>query len=153
MILVSQFTSLLTCVEPHLDNQGFKYTRLDGSLNIDQKSQVVLNFQDNHVDSPSVLLLSLRAGGVGLNLTAANHLLLMDPAWNPSIENQCFDRIHRFGQKKPCNIIRFIIRDSIESYICQIQEKKRNLTSGAFGQVDRNRGPQELQQILTLFGI
>ena len=75
-------------------------TRLDGSMSQRERSSVIAEFQDPSPNSPRVLLLSLKAGGVGLNLTAANRLLLIDPAWNPATEDQCFDRIHRLGQVK-----------------------------------------------------
>ena len=76
-----------------------------------QRASVVSSFQDPHSDTPKVLLLSLRAGGVGLNLTAANRLYLLDPAWNPSTEDQCFDRIHRLGQLKNVKVTKFIMKD------------------------------------------
>ena len=88
--------------------------RLDGSMSHMVRSEVVSAFQSRHPHSPQVLLLSLKAGGVGLNLTAANHLLLLDPAWNPACEWQCFDRTHRMGQTKDVTIYKFITKDSIE---------------------------------------
>merc|ERR1719449_344573 len=96
------------------------------------RSEVVTAFQSDHPGSPKVLLLSLKAGGVGLNLTAANHLLLLDPAWNPASEWQCFDRTHRLGQKKEVKIYKYITKDSIEEQMVEIQEKKKDLISGAF---------------------
>merc|ERR1739842_11572 len=86
--------------QPLLKDHGFKFTRLDGTMNMKQKSNAITKFQEEGADSPMVMLLSLRAGGVGLNLNCANHMILMDPAWNPSTEDQCFDRIHRLGQTK-----------------------------------------------------
>ena len=80
-------------------------------MSMRQRSQVISDFQDTDPERPTVMLLSLRAGGVGLNLNVANHLLLMDPAWNPSTEDQCFDRIHRLGQNKPVEIIKFIMKN------------------------------------------
>jgi SNF2 family DNA or RNA helicase len=100
-----------------------------------------------------VLLLSLRAGGVGLNLNVANHMLLLDPAWNPSTEEQCFDRIHRLGQKKPVTITRFVMKNSIEMKMLDIQERKKNLISGAFRQTEGERRQQRLRDIRDLFGI
>ena len=111
-IVVSQFTSLLSILQPLLDNEGIKFTRLDGTMTTRHRSDVIGNFQDNSEDSPTVLLLSLKAGGVGLNLNVANHMLLLDPAWNPSTEDQCFDRIHRLGQTKDCQITRFVMKNS-----------------------------------------
>jgi SNF2 family DNA or RNA helicase len=100
-----------------------------------------------------VLLLSLRAGGVGLNLNVANHMLLLDPAWNPSTEEQCFDRIHRLGQSKPVEITRFVMKNSIEMKMLDIQERKKNLISGAFRQTEGERRQQRLRDIRDLLGI
>ena len=100
MIVVSQFTSFLSVIQPLLRLHDFRYTRLDGSMSHPERADVIKVFQGNGKNRPRVLLLSLKAGGVGLNLTAANHLFLLDPAWNPASEWQCFDRIHRMGQTK-----------------------------------------------------
>ena len=110
-IIVSQFTSFLSIIQPLLTEQGYHFCRLDGTMSMRQRSQVISDFQDTDPERPTVMLLSLRAGGVGLNLNVANHLLLMDPAWNPSTEDQCFDRIHRLGQNKPVEIIKFIMKN------------------------------------------
>ena len=123
IIVVSQFTSFLSILQPLLREQNFSLTRLDGTMSHIVRSEVVTAFQSDHPRSPKVLLLSLKAGGVGLNLTAANHLLLLDPAWNPACEWQCFDRTHRMGQVKDVTIYKFITKESIEEKmldkICQ----------------------------------
>ena len=111
-IIVSQFTSLLSILQPLLNENGHTFCRLDGTMSSRARSDVIGAFQDTSADSPTVLLLSLRAGGVGLNLNVANHMLLLDPAWNPSTEEQCFDRIHRLGQTKPVEITRFVMKNS-----------------------------------------
>ena len=99
------------------------------------------------------MLLSLRAGGVGLNLTAANHLLLLDPAWNPAAEWQCFDRVHRLGQTRPVTIYRFITADSVEEKMVEIQAKKQSLISGAFHyQADTHRR-KRVEDIMNIFGL
>lgn len=112
VIIVSQFTKLLSIFQPLLDDEGYKWTRLDGTMSTRQRSEIIANFQDVSPDAPKVLLLSLRAGGVGLNLNVANHMILLDPAWNPSTEEQCFDRIHRLGQTKDVEIVRFVMKNS-----------------------------------------
>ena len=117
------------------------------------RAEAVQVFQSSSESSPTVLLLSLRAGGVGLNLTAANHLLLLDPAWNPAIEWQCFDRIHRLGQTKEVFIYKFITKDSIEERMIQIQNDKKNLISGAFHMPEEERRLQRIGDIRTIFGI
>jgi len=152
-IVVSQFTSLLSILQPLLDNTGIRFARLDGTMSTRHRSEVIGEFQDTSPSSPSVLLLSLRAGGVGLNLNVANHMLLLDPAWNPSTEEQCFDRIHRLGQTKPVEITRFVMKNSIEMKMLDIQERKKNLISGAFRQTEAERRQQRLRDIRDLFGI
>jgi SWI/SNF-related matrix-associated actin-dependent regulator of chromatin subfamily A3 len=117
IVVVSQFTSFLNVVQPLLDKNGFSYVRLDGTMPLEERSEVIKVFQAEGKNTPKVrniimafswnrqvMLLSLKAGGVGLNLTAANHLLLLDPAWNPASEWQCFDRTHRLVRL--CNIFR-----------------------------------------------
>ena len=113
IVVVSQFTTFLSIFQPILAEQGFTYVRLDGTMSHMERAEVVRLFQKKTANSPKVLLLSLKAGGVGLNLTSANHLLLLDPAWNPAAEWQCFDRIHRIGQEKPVTIYKFITKANI----------------------------------------
>ena len=117
------------------------------------RAEAVRVFQSSGKTSPTVMLLSLRAGGVGLNLTAANHLLLLDPAWNPASEWQCFDRIHRLGQTKNVFIYKFITNESIEGKMIQIQNEKKNLISGAFHMPEEERRRQRIGDIRTIFGI
>ena len=132
LIVVSQFTSFLSAMEPHLRDRGVAFMRLDGTMNSMARTQVISTFSRKD-SSISVLLLSLRAGGVGLNLVSANHMLLLEPTWNPAVEDQCFDRIHRLGQVKPVHIYRFVANGTIEERVVELQEKKRNLACGAFG--------------------
>ena len=99
------------------------------------------------------MLLSLKAGGVGLNLTAANHLLLLDPAWNPASEWQCFDRTHRLGQKKDVIIYKYITKNSVEETMMEIQVKKKDLISGAFHIPEDERRRQRVNDIRSIFGI
>ena len=94
IVVVSQFTSFLNILQPLIKDNNFSTVRLDGTMSHMERSEIVSVFQSRKKDSPKVMLLSLKAGGVGLNLTAANHLLLLDPAWNPASEWQCFDRTH-----------------------------------------------------------
>ena len=117
------------------------------------RAEAVRVFQSGSKNSPDVMLLSLRAGGVGLNLTAANHLLLLDPAWNPASEWQCFDRIHRLGQTKNVFIYKFITNESIEGKMIQIQNEKKDLITGAFHMPEEERRRQRIGDIRTIFGI
>ena len=90
---------------------------------------------------------------MGLNLTAANHLLLLDPAWNPASEWQCFDRIHRLGQTKPVFIYKFITKESIEGKMLEIQNKKKDLITGAFHMPEEERRRERINDIRNIFGI
>ena len=106
-LVFSQWTSLLDLIEPALNNAGIPYTRLDGSTR--DRGEVVERFQSE--DGPPVMLISLKAGGTGLNLTAADHVFLCDPWWNPAVEDQAADRAHRIGQDRPVTIYRLIAVD------------------------------------------
>ncbi|NXY71558.1 HLTF factor, partial [Glareola pratincola] len=131
-LVVSQFTTFLSLIENPLKESGFAFTRLDGSMAQKKRAEAIQCFQSNQAGSPTVMLLSLKAGGVGLNLTAASRVFLMDPAWNPAAEDQCFDRCHRLGQKHDVVITKFIVKDSVEENMLKIQNKKRELAAGAF---------------------
>jgi superfamily II DNA or RNA helicase len=126
-LVFSQWTSLLDLIEPHLEAAGIAFTRLDGST-VD-RAGVVGTFQAD--DGPPVMLLSLKAGGTGLNLTAADHVFLVDPWWNPAVEDQAADRTHRIGQDKPVMVYRMVARDTVEERILELQERKRALADAA----------------------
>ncbi|XP_066096951.1 helicase-like transcription factor isoform X2 [Saccopteryx bilineata] len=132
-LVVSQFTTFLSLIETPLRASGFVFTRLDGSMAQKKRAESIQCFQSTEAGSPTVMLLSLKAGGVGLNLSAASRVFLMDPAWNPAAEDQCFDRCHRLGQKQEVIITKFIVKDSVEENMLKIQNKKRELAAGAFG--------------------
>ncbi|NXI61513.1 HLTF factor, partial [Anseranas semipalmata] len=131
-LVVSQFTTFLSLIENPLKESGFAFTRLDGSMAQKKRVEAIQRFQSSQAGSPTIMLLSLKAGGVGLNLTAASRVFLMDPAWNPAAEDQCFDRCHRLGQKHNVVITKFIVKDSVEENMLKIQNKKRELAAGAF---------------------
>jgi superfamily II DNA or RNA helicase len=128
-LVFSQWTSLLDLIEPALNNAGIPYTRLDGSTR--DRGEVVERFQSE--DGPPVMLISLKAGGTGLNLTAADHVFLCDPWWNPAVEDQAADRAHRIGQDRPVTIYRLIAVNTVEERILDLQEKKRALGEAALG--------------------
>lgn len=133
-LVVSQFTKFLNILEVPLREYGFSFTRLDGTMNQKARAKAIQDFQDSSPGSPTVMLLSLKAGGVGLNLTAASHVFLMDPSWNPAAEDQCVDRCHRLGQNRDVVITKFIVKDSVEENMVKIQKKKQELVEKAFGQ-------------------
>ncbi|XP_058517400.1 helicase-like transcription factor isoform X3 [Ochotona princeps] len=132
-LVVSQFTTFLSLIETPLKASGFVFTRLDGSMAQKKRVESIQCFQNTEAGSPTIMLLSLKAGGVGLNLCAASRVFLMDPAWNPAAEDQCFDRCHRLGQKQEVIITKFIVKDSVEENMLKIQNTKRELAAGAFG--------------------
>ncbi|XP_069104006.1 helicase-like transcription factor [Argopecten irradians] len=144
-VVVSQFTSLLSLLEIPLRAQGFRFTRLDGTMNLKTRMRAVEEFMDPSPVAPTIMLLSLKAGGVGINLTSASRVFLMDPAWNPAAEEQCFDRCHRLGQKRDVIITKFIVDDSVEVRMMDLQEKKRKLMQGAFGAAKKETAEQRRQ--------
>jgi superfamily II DNA or RNA helicase len=122
-LVFSQFTTLLGFVRQRLDDAGIAYAYLDGSTR--NRSAPVRRFQEDP-DCP-VFLVSLKAGGQGLNLTAADYVFLLDPWWNPAVEAQAIDRAHRIGQTRPVFAYRIVARDTIEEKILELQEQKRQL--------------------------
>jgi superfamily II DNA or RNA helicase len=143
-LVFSQWTSLLDRVAPHLEAAGLGFVRLDGSTR-DRKG-VVDAFQT--LDGPPVMLLSLKAGGTGLNLTAADHVFLLDPWWNPAVEDQAADRAHRIGQDKPVFIHRLIAEETVEERILALQERKRELARTAVGVAATSISRDELLALL-----
>lgn len=125
-VIVSQWTSMLRIVAVHLKRIGLSYATIDGSVNPKQRMDVVEEFNVNP-RRPQVMLVSLCAGGVGLNLIGGNHLFLLDMHWNPALEDQACDRIYRVGQRKDVVIHRFVCEGTVEEKIAQLQEKKKEL--------------------------
>ena len=128
-LVFSQWTSLLDRIEPVLENAAIPFTRLDGSTR--DRGAVVDTFQSE--DGPPVMLVSLKAGGTGLNLTAADHVFLCDPWWNPAVEDQAADRAHRIGQERPVLIYRLVAADTVEERILELQARKRAVGDAALG--------------------
>jgi superfamily II DNA or RNA helicase len=131
-LVFSQWTRLLDLVEPRLREAGIAFARLDGSTR--DRAGVVGAFQRE--DGPPVLLVSLRAGGTGLDLTAADHVFLLDPWWNPAVEDQAADRAHRIGQTRPVLVHRLVARETVEERILELQARKRALADAALGGLD-----------------
>jgi superfamily II DNA or RNA helicase len=122
-LIFSQWTSYLDLIEPHLKSAGIEFLRLDGSTM--NRQEIVSQFQNE--SGPPVLLMSLKAGGVGLNLTAADHVFILDPWWNPAAEDQAADRAHRIGQTRPVMIHRLVAQGTIEERILALQKQKLEL--------------------------
>jgi superfamily II DNA or RNA helicase len=128
-LVFSQWTSLLDLIEPVLQQIGIPFLRLDGSTR--DRAAVVESFQTEA--GPPVMLISLKAGGTGLNLTAADHVFLCDPWWNPAVEDQAADRAHRIGQERPVMIYRLVASDTVEERILELQQRKRAIGDAALG--------------------
>ncbi|MEI9943853.1 MAG: DEAD/DEAH box helicase [Chitinophagaceae bacterium] len=124
-LVFSQFLGMLALIRAKLDELGVKYEYFDGSTSAPDREKAIQSFQNN--DEVRVFLISLKAGGVGLNLTAADYVYIVDPWWNPAVEQQAIDRTHRIGQTKNIFAYRMICRDTIEDKILQLQDKKRAL--------------------------
>ncbi|MCC6510168.1 MAG: DEAD/DEAH box helicase [Pirellulaceae bacterium] len=123
-LVFSQFVDHLAILREELDRKGIAYQYLDGSTPVKERRRSVDAFQDGQGD---VFLISLKAGGTGLNLTAADYVLHMDPWWNPAVEDQAADRAHRIGQLRPVTIYRFITLGTIEEKIVELHKHKRDL--------------------------
>ncbi|QDE67417.1 helicase [Myxococcus xanthus] len=128
-LVFSQWTSMLDLIEPALQEAGIGFIRLDGSTA--NRGAVAASFQDPK--GPPVMLISLKAGATGLNLTAADHVFLVDPWWNPSVEAQAADRAHRIGQQRPVMVYRLVSQGTVEEKILTLQAKKRELFEAALG--------------------
>jgi len=124
-LVFSQFLGMLALIRQKLEELGVKYEYFDGSTSAPDREKAIQAFQAD--DETRVFLISLKAGGVGLNLTAADYVYIVDPWWNPAVEQQAIDRTHRIGQTKNIFAYRMICKDTIEDKIMQLQEKKRLL--------------------------
>jgi SNF2 family DNA or RNA helicase len=146
VLVFSQFTSFLDLVEPILSSAGIPFLRLDGSTR--ERGRLVNEFQDGEA---KVFLLSLKAGGTGLNLTAADTVVFLDPWWNPAVEAQAADRAHRIGQEKNVFVYRLVARGTVEERILSLQERKSQLASSILeggGAASVKFTPQELAELL-----
>ena len=133
VIVFSQFVKMLKFIEVELKNESIPSYLLEGGTKSDDRNQMVKDFQDSS-NGTKVFLISLKAGGYGLNLTAADTVIHFDPWWNPSVENQATDRVHRIGQSKVVNIYKLITTNTVEEKILYLQNKKRNLINMAIGE-------------------
>ncbi len=124
-LVFSQFTSFLDVVEPEFHAHAIPYVRLDGATPTPTRKKLVHQFQES--EHPSIFLLSLKAGGQGLNLTKASYVFHLDPWWNPAVENQASDRAHRIGQQRKVSIMRLLMRHTIEEKMMKLKEQKLEL--------------------------
>ncbi|MBF0161048.1 MAG: DEAD/DEAH box helicase [Magnetococcales bacterium] len=127
VLVFSQFVDHLAIIRERLESQSVRYQYLDGSTPIQERQRRVEAFQAGEGD---LFLISLRAGGMGINLTAADYVIHMDPWWNPAVEDQAADRAHRIGQLRPVTIYRLVTQGTIEEMIVDLHQHKRNLADG-----------------------
>ena len=142
-VVFSQWTSFLDLVQAQLTKHGLSFTRLDGKMNATRRDGAIQSLNED--PNCKILLASLSVCSVGLNLVAANQVVLSDSWWAPAIEDQAVDRVHRLGQTRACKVIRLVVEDTIEDEVLAIQAKKRELAGMAFGEKAGQRDRKELR--------
>ncbi|WGL15802.1 DEAD/DEAH box helicase [Microbulbifer bruguierae] len=145
ILIFSQFTQVLKLIEEQLSAQKIDYTKLTGQTR--KRQQAIDRFQQGEV---RVFLISLKAGGAGLNLTAADVVIHMDPWWNPAVENQATDRAHRIGQDKPVFVYKLVAADTVEERIHHMQQQKQALADSLFDATKATRLPADKDDLLAL---
>ncbi|KAG6830349.1 hypothetical protein H0H92_001142 [Tricholoma furcatifolium] len=153
-VVFSQFTTFLDLIQAALEREKYDHYRFDGSMDIKKKNAAVSEFKAPS-RKPKILVISLKAGGVGLNLTTANHVFMMDCWWNAATENQAIDRVHRIGQEKTVYVTHLIVANTIEARILQIQKRKTAIVKEAFrGSGARGQGtdPESIENLKIMFG-
>ncbi|XP_044072783.1 transcription termination factor 2 [Siniperca chuatsi] len=151
-VIVSQWTSMLHIVAVHLRRMGLRYGVIDGTVNPKRRMDLVEEFNTNP-KGPQVMLVSLCAGGVGLNLIGGNHLFLMDMHWNPALEDQACDRIYRVGQTKDVTIHRFECEGTVEEKISTLQVKKKELAQNVLSGTGSTFSKLSLADLKIIFGV
>ncbi|KAJ7058053.1 SNF2 family N-terminal domain-containing protein [Mycena amicta] len=148
-LVFSQFVNFLDLIAYRLQRAGFKVCRLEGTMSPQARDATIKHFMENV--EVTVFLVSLKAGGVALNLTEASRVYLMDSWWNPAVEFQAMDRIHRLGQHRPVKAIKLVVEDSIESRIIQLQEKKSAMVDATLSADDQAMGRLTPQDVSVFF--
>ncbi|KAI1777969.1 DNA repair protein rad-5 [Hypoxylon cercidicola] len=147
-VVFSQFTSFMSLIEPALAKANMRFLRLDGSTSQKARSAILAEFRE----SPqfTILLISLRAGGVGLNLTQAKRVFMMDPWWSFAVEAQAIDRVHRMGQDHEVKVYRFIVKDSVEERMLRVQDRKKFIATSLGMMTDEEKRLQRVEDIKEL---
>lgn len=149
ILIFSQFTTMLDRLAQRLDREKLRYYMLTGSVGKEKRAKMVEQFQ---TDDTPIFCISLKAGGTGLNLTAADMVIHYDPWWNLAVQNQATDRAHRIGQKNVVNVYKLIAKDTIEENIVKLQEKKHALADQILSGEDMGSGSFSREEILELLG-
>lgn len=147
-VVFSQFTSFLSLIEPALARINVKFLRLDGSMAQKSRAAVLNEFTERK--GFTILLLSLRAGGVGLNLTSAGRVFMMDPWWSYAVEAQAIDRVHRMGQEAEVQVKRFVVKESVEERMLKVQERKKFIATSLGMMSDEEKKLQRIEDIKEL---
>ncbi|CAF1837798.1 unnamed protein product [Brassica napus] len=134
-ICFSQWTKMLDLLEASLIRSRIQYRRLDGTMSVAARDKAVQDF--NTLPEVTVMIMSLKAASLGLNMVAACHVLMLDLWWNPTTEDQAIDRAHRIGQTRPVTVVRFTVKDTVEDRILALQQKKRMMVASAFGEDEK----------------
>ncbi|KAF7291121.1 DNA repair protein RAD5 [Mycena indigotica] len=149
-VIFSQWTSFLDLLEPFLLAMNIRFTRYDGKLGTNERAAALKEIADDA--RVTVILVSLKAGGQGLNLTCCNHVILVDMWWNPAVEEQAFDRTHRVGQKRDVHIYKLRVEETVEDRILELQDRKRRVTNMALSQSREETDVRlNLEELLNLF--
>ncbi len=145
VLIFSQFVRLLKKLQERIEGKGFSYCYLDGSTPSIKREQEIERFQSTKTD---IFLISLKAGGNGINLTAATEVIHLDPWWNPAVEDQASDRAHRIGQTKTVTVIRLLAENTIETHILRLQEEKRRIADNILSDNISSLSLNEIQELL-----
>ena len=149
MLVFSQFTSMLAILKERLSKENIEYYEITGSTPKETRKALVQEFNQGNVP---VFLISLKAGGVGLNLTGADMVIHFDPWWNVAAQNQATDRTHRIGQTKKVTVYKLIAKNTIEEKILQLQEKKKELADQILEGESVSIGTMSKEELLDILG-
>ncbi|KAI8914102.1 SNF2 family N-terminal domain-containing protein [Entophlyctis helioformis] len=148
-VVFSQWTSNLDLMEVALRKRRFRFCRYDGGMSHSARDEAIRELYDNRYTT--VILVSLKCGGVGLNLNVASRVIMMDLWWNPAVEDQAIDRVHRIGQKSNVSVSRLVAKGTVEERIHALQEQKRKIAAGALGEGEFKLGRLSMQELVFLF--
>ncbi|KAK0204021.1 SNF2 family N-terminal domain-containing protein [Desarmillaria ectypa] len=153
ILVISQWTACLDLVSAYLTEKSIEHVKYQGIMSRLQRDMSVRAFMSTR-ESAKVMLMSLKCGGVGLNLTRANNVISLDLGWSQAIEAQAFDRVHRLGQTRPVKVDRLVISDTVEDRILALQERKQNLADGSLGEGNGKKiGKLSVKELANLFGL
>jgi SNF2 family DNA or RNA helicase len=152
VLVVSQWTSCLSLVSAYLTEKHIPHVKYQGDMTPTKREQAVQVFMSK--EKARVMLMSLKCGGVGLNLTRANNVISLDLGWSPAVESQAFDRVHRVGQTKNVLVQRIVIAGTVEDRILEMQQRKQTLADGSLGEGSGKKiGKLSVRELANLFGL